>query len=146
MTELKTLNTEMTLLDIARDPAKYPAEVKAAALSTLKQMKAQIRDIEIMISSNVISEMVLDSATKILFKDTQGEDHVLTLKSGTKVLNKNIKDAEQYVIEQGFPNLVETKVTPISWSACKELRKQGGEIQRVIDHLYVDSDNKIEIK
>jgi len=144
--ELKTLNTEMTLLDIARDPAKYPAEVKAAALSTLKQMKAQIRDIEIMISSNVISEMVLDSATKILFKDTQGEDHVLTLKSGTKVLNKNIKDAEQYVIEQGFPNLVETKVTPISWSACKELRKQGGEIQRVIDHLYVDSDNKIEIK
>ena len=144
--ELKTLNTEMTLLDIARDPAKYPAEVKAAALSTLKQMKAQIRDIEIMISSNVISEMVFDSATKILFKDTQGEDHVLTLKSGTKVLNKNIKDAEQYVIEQGFPNLVETKVTPISWSACKELRKQGGEIQRVIDYLYVDSDNKIEIK
>jgi len=144
--ELKTLNTEMTLLDIARTPQSYPAEVKAAALSTIKQMKSQLRDIEIMISSNVISEMVLDSATKILFKDTQGDDHVLTLKSGTKVLNKNIKDAEQYVIEQGFPNLVETKVTPISWSACKELRKQGGEIQRVIDHLYVESDNKIEIK
>jgi len=75
-----------------------------------------------------------------------GQEKTLTLKSGTKKLNTSIKNYEDYLITSGFPNLLETKVVPLQWSACKEIRKQGNEIQRVIDHLYVDSDNKIEIK
>lgn len=144
--ELTTIESNLTLLDIARNPAAYQPEVKAAALSTLKQMKAQIRDIEIMISSNVIQEMITDHATKILFKDTKGEDHVLTLKTPPKKLNPNVKDVEQFAIENGFPNLIENKIVPISWGECKELRKQGGQIQEVIDKIYIEGTPSVEIK
>lgn len=146
MTELITIDNNLTLLDIARNPASYQPEVKAAALSTLKQMKQQIRDIEIMISSNVIHEMIQENATKILFNDTAGERHVLTLKSAPKKVNPGIKDIETFAVESGFPNLIETKVIPISWSEAKELRKQGGQIQSVIDKLYIDGEQKVEIK
>jgi hypothetical protein len=144
--ELTTIENNLTLLDIAKNPAAYQPEVKAAALSTLKQMKAQIRDIEIMIASNVIHEMVQENATKILFKDTAGEDHTLTLKSAPKKLNPGIKTVEEFAIENGFPNLIETKVIPVSWSECKELRKQGGKIQEVIDRLYIEGSPTVEIK
>jgi len=144
--ELTTIENNLTLLDIARAPQNYQPEVKAAALSTLKQMRQQIRDIEIMISSNVIQEMATDHASKILFKDTKGEDHVLTLKSAPKTLNKNIKDYEIFAIESGFPNLLQTKVLPISWSEAKELRKCGGSIQEAIDRLYVEGSPGIDIR
>jgi hypothetical protein len=144
--ELTTIDNNLTLLDIANNPAAFQPEVKAAALSTLKQMKAQIREIEIAISGNVIQEMILENATKIMFKDTHGEDHTLTLKSAPKKVNPNIKNVEQFVIDNGFPNLIETKIVPISWSECKELRKQGGQIQSVIDQLYVEGVQTVEIK
>ena len=144
--KLTTLNNNLTLLDIANCPSNYQPEVKAAALDTIKQMKKQLRDIEIAISSNVIHEMTVDLATKILFVDTKGESHTLTLKSAGKKINPNIKSIEQFVTENGYPNLVETEVVPLSWSKCKELRKQGGKIQEVIDHIYVDDKQSIEIK
>jgi len=90
--------------------------------------------------------MILENATKIIFKDTHGEDHTLTLKSAPKKVNPNIKNVEQFVIDNGFPNLIETKIVPISWSECKELRKQGGQIQTVIDQLYVEGVQTVEIK
>jgi len=136
----------ITLFDIASNPNNYPSELKTYSLETIKLLKSQLRDIEIAISSNVINEMILENATKLLFVGMDGQEKTLTLKSGTKKLNTSIKNYEDYLITSGFPNLLETKVVPLQWSACKEIRKQGNEIQRVIDHLYVDSDNKIEIK
>ena len=144
--ELTTIENNLTLIDIAKAPQNYQPEVKAAALSTLKQMKAQIRDIELSISQNVISEMTADNATKIVFKDVSGDDRVLTLKSAPKKINTNIKDIEIFCTEKGFPNLLESKVVPVSWSTCKELRKQGGNIQEVIDMLYVEGSPSIDIK
>jgi hypothetical protein len=136
----------LTLPEIANNPAGYPAEVKAASLEVIKLLKNQLREMEIAISSNVINEMILDNASKIPFINNKGESHTLTLKSAPKTLNKNIKDYEVFAIEAGFPNLLQTKVIPISWSDAKELRKVGGSIQEVIDRLYVEGNQTVEIK
>lgn len=136
----------LTLQEIASYPADFPAEVKAAGLETIKMLKQQLRDMEISISSNVISEMIQDNATKIVFINSRGEDKTLTLKSAPKKLNPNIKDFDEYLLTKGFRNLGEMKFVPLSWSACKELRKQGGPIQEVIDYIYVDGQQSVEIK
>jgi hypothetical protein len=136
----------ITLIDVAKNPNNYPAELKAYSLETIKMLKSQLREIEIAISSNVINELVIDHATKLLFIGMDGAEKTLTLKSAPKKVNPNIKNVEQFVIENGFPNLIETKIVPISWSECKELRKQGGQIQTIIDQLYVEGVQTVEIK
>jgi hypothetical protein len=141
-----TVKGQLTLPEIANNPAGYPAEVKAASLEVIKLLKNQLREMEIAISSNVINEMILDNASKIPFINNKGESHTLTLKSAPKTLNKNIKDYEEFAISQGFPNLLQTKVIPISWSEAKELRKVGGSIQEVIDRLYVEGNQTVEIR
>jgi len=144
--ELTKIENNLTLLEIAREPQNYQPEVKSAALSQIKQIESQLYEIKKSIQQNVISEMVAENATKIVFKDVSGEDRVLTLKSAPKKLNPNIKSVEDFLISNGFPNLGEMKYTPLSWSACKELRKQGSKIQEVIDMLYVEGAQSLEIK
>ena len=144
--ELTTIENNLTLIDIAKAPQNYQPEVKAAALSQIKQIESQLWEIKKAISQNVISEMVSDNATKIVFKDVSGDDRVLTLKSAPKKINTNIKDIEIFCAESGFPNLGEMIFTPIKWSVAKELRKSGGRIQEVIDMLYVEGSPSIDIK
>jgi hypothetical protein len=141
-----TVKGQLTLPDVANNPSAYPAEVKAASLEVIKLLKNQLREMEIAISSNVINEMILDNASKIPFINNQGESHTLTLKSAPKKLNPSIKDYEIFAVESGYPNLLQTKVYPISWSEAKELRKMGGPIQQVIDKLYVEGNQTVEIK
>jgi Cdc6-like AAA superfamily ATPase len=138
----------ITLIDVANNPNAYPAELKAYSLETIKMLKSQLREIEIAISSNVINELVIDHATKLLFVGSDGTEKTLTLKSAPKKLNANIKNFEQYVIDNGFAHsqLCDIKCVPKSWSEMKELRKQGGAIQEVIDKIYIDGTPGIEIK
>jgi len=136
----------LTLADVANNPGAFPAEVKAVSLEVVKKIKQQLREMEIAISGNVIEEMKTDNASKILFLSVDGSEKTLTLKSAPKKLNPAIKNYEDYLITNGFPNLLETKIVPISWSSAKEIRKQGSKIQEVIDHLYVEGQQSIEIK
>lgn len=144
--ELTKIENNLTLLDIAQNPASYQSEVKAAALSQIKQIESQLWEIKKSIQQNVISEMTAENATKIVFKDVSGDDRVLTLKSAPKKLNSAIKNYEEFLISKGFPNLLETKIVPLGWGACKEIRKQGNSIQEVIDMLYVEGLPSIDIK
>jgi len=136
----------LTLADVANNPGAFPAEVKAVSLEVVKKIKQQLREMEIAISGNVIEEMKTDNASKILFLSVDGSEKTLTLKSAPKKLNPAIKNYEDYLITNGFPNLLETKIVPISWSNAKEIRKQGSKVQEVIDYLYVEGQQSIEIK
>jgi len=141
-----TIKDGITLVDVAKNPGNYPAELKAVSLETIKMLKSQLRDMEISISSSVIQELVTDHATKLIFLGVDGSEKTLTLKTAPKKLNSSIRNYEEFLTSKGFPNLLETKIVPLGWAACKEIRKQGSAIQEVIDQLYVEGIPTVEIK
>ena len=140
MNELQTTIQGMTVNEICANPDSYPEEVVAAAFDALNTIKKQIRENEINLSANMIRRMRENNATKIPYINVQGEKKFLTIKKGAMKLNPAIKDIEEYIKKAGlFPEMLgEYKFTPHSWGKCKESRKMGGDLQLVIDEIYVE--------
>ena len=140
MNELQTTIQGMTVHEICTSPDNYPEEVVAAAFDALKDIKSQLREYETNISGNMIRRMREDNATKIPFINVKGEQKYLTLKKGAMKVNPTIKDIEAFIIKTGLaPKMLgEHKFVPHSWGKCKELRKMGGDLQVVIDEIYIE--------
>lgn len=143
MNKLQTIQ-EMTTIneinEICANPDSYPEEVVAAAFDALVLIKKQIRENEINLSANMIRRMREKNATKTPFMNIQGEKKFLTLKKGAMKIDPAIKDIEEYIKKSGLaPEMLgEYKFTPHSWGKCKETRKMGGNLQLVIDKIYVE--------
>lgn len=138
----------VTLEDIGNDPNTYPEEVIGAALDVMINMERRIRELKGNMTANILARMQKDNATKLLFCDTKGEEKTLTIKNATPKLNPAIKDVEAFIVKSGFAPamLGEVKFVPYGWSVMKEKRKQGADIQLLIDELYVAGNPSIEIK
>jgi hypothetical protein len=138
----------VTLEMIATNPNNFPEEVIGASLDVIIEMERKLREIKSAISFNIIGRMQKDNATKMQFVSTHGESKMLTLKPATPKLNGNIKDIEEFIVKSGFaPQMLgEFKFVPHSWGKMKEIRKQGSDIQVVIDEMYVAGNPSIEIK
>jgi hypothetical protein len=140
MNELQTTIQGMTVHEICVSPDNYPEEVVAAAFDALKEIKSQIREYETSISGNMIRRMREDNATKIPFINVKGEQKYLTLKKGAMKINPDIKNIEEYIQKAHLApeQIGEYKFTPFAWGKCKELRKMGGDLQVVIDDIYIE--------
>lgn len=147
MNELQTTIQGMTINEICASPDLYPEEVVAAAFDALNTIKKQIRENEISLSANMIRRMREDNATKIPFVNVRGEKKFLTLKKGAMKLNPAIKDYEEYIKQHGmFPEMIgEYKFVPHAWGKCKETRKMGGDLQLIIDEIYIEGQPSITV-
>jgi hypothetical protein len=147
MNELQTTIQGMTVNEICANPDSYPEEVVAAAFDALNVIKKQIRENEVNLSANMIRRMREDNATKIPFINVKGEQKYLTLKKGAMKVNPTIKDIEAFIIKTGLaPKMLgEHKFVPHSWGKCKELRKMGGDLQVVIDEIYIEGSPSLTV-
>ena len=138
MNELQTTIQNVTLQEIGTNPNTYPEEVVAAAFDTIKQFESVLKEYKQNISANMIARMNKDNATKIIFLDTKGNQRTLTLKKGSMKLNPDIKDYDKYIEKAGFvPEMLGKMIfQPFPWKEMKEIRKQGGDIQVLIDEIY----------
>ena len=138
MNELQTTIQNVTLQEIGTNPNTYPEEVVAAAFETIKQFESVLKEYKQNISANMIARMNKDNATKIIFLDTKGNQRTLTLKKGSMKLNPDIKDYDKYIEKAGFipESLGKMIFQPFPWKDMKEMRKQGGDIQVLIDEIY----------
>lgn len=138
MNELQTTIQNVTLQEIGTNPNTYPEEVVAAAFDTIKQFESVLKEYKQNISANMIARMNKDNATKIIFLDTKGNQRTLTLKKGSMKLNPDIKDYDKYIEKAGFipESLGKMIFQPFPWKEMKETRKQGGDIQVLIDEIY----------
>lgn len=147
MNELQTTIDGMSVHEICTSPGNYPDEVVAAAFDALKEIKSLVRDYEVNLSGNMIRRMTEDNATKIPFVNVRGEKKFLTLKKGAMKLNPAIKDYEEYIKQAGLaPEMIgEYKFVPHNWGKCKETRKMGGDLQLVIDEIYIEGPPSITV-
>ena len=139
MNELQVqIEGTITLIDVAENPNNYPEEVIGASLEVIKRFESRLKDMKYNISANIISRMNKDNATKIIFIGTDGKEHTLTLKKGSVKLNPDIKDYDKYIEQAGFipESLGKMIFQPFPWKEMKEIRKQGGDIQVLIDEIY----------
>ena len=147
MNELQTTIQNVTLQEIGTNPNTYPEEVVAAAFDTIKQFESVLKEYKQNISANMIARMNKDNATKIIFLDTKGNQRTLTLKKGSMKLNPDIKDYDKYIEKAGFipESLGKMIFQPFPWKDMKEMRKQGGDIQVLIDEIYKEGTPSLTI-
>lgn len=147
MNELQTTIQNVTLQEIGTNPNTYPEEVVAAAFETIKQFESVLKEYKQNISANMIARMNKDNATKIIFLDTKGNQRTLTLKKGSMKLNPDIKDYDKYIEKAGFipESLGKMIFQPFPWKDMKEMRKQGGDIQVLIDEIYKEGTPSLTI-
>ena len=148
MNELQTTIQNVTLQEIGTNPNTYPEEVVAAAFETIKQFESVLKEYKQNISANMIARMNKDNATKIIFLDTKGNQRTLTLKKGSMKLNPDIKDYDKYIEKAGFipESLGKMIFQPFPWKDMKEIRKQGGELQVLVDEIYKEGNPTLVIE
>ena len=138
----------LTLAELGNNPNTYPEEVVAAGLDVIKNIKAQLKYYEQNMSVNLAGRMIKDNATKLIFIGTDGKEHTLTLKKGSMKLNTDIKDYDKYIERAGFvpEQLGRMIFQPFPWKDMKEKRKQGGELQVLIDELYKEGQPSLTVE
>ena len=138
----------LTLTELGTNPNTYPEEVVAAGLDVIQVMEAQLRFYKQNMTANMIHRMNNDNATKLKFVNTQGEEKTLTLKKGSMKLNKDIKDYDKYIEKAGYvPEMLGKMIfQPYPWKEMKEIRKQGGELQVLIDEIYKEGQPSLTVE
>ena len=138
----------LTLHELGNNPNTYPEEVVAAGLDVIKNMEAQLREYKQNMTANMIHRMNNDNATKLKFINTKGEEKTLTLKKGSMKLNTNIKDYDKYIEKAGYvPEMLGKMIfQPFPWKEMKEIRKQGGELQVLIDEIYKEGQQSLTVE
>ena len=138
----------LTLTELGNNPNNYPEEVVAAGFDVIKDIEAQLRIYKQNMTANMIHRMNKDNATKLKFINTRGEERTLTLKKGSMKLNTDIKDYDKYIEKAGFvPEMLGKMIfQPFPWKEMKEIRKQGGELQVLIDEIYKEGQPSLTIE
>ena len=138
----------LTLAEIGTNPNTYPEEVVAAGFDVIKNIETQLKIYKQNMTANMIHRMSQDNATKIKFINTHGEEKTLTLKKGSTKLNPDIKEPQVYITRAGFePSMLGELVYQVHpWKVLKEVRKQGGDIQLLIDELYKEGQPSLVIE
>ena len=128
MNELQIpIEGNLTLHELGNNPNTYPEENMTA---------------------NIIRRMDNDNATKLKFINTKGEEKTLTLKKGSMKLNKDIKDYDKYIEKAGYvPEMLGKMIfQPFPWKEMKEIRKQGGELQVLVDEIYKEGQPSLTVE
>ena len=126
---------EYDLEFIAKNVRNLPEEVVCAALEYGKTKASQLREINTLLEGVIVEKMKADNATKMIFKNTSGQEMIATLKTGS--VKCDSKDPDIIYQEQGFDPLeIGEYIFKPSWSKAKEARKLGGNKQIVIDNLF----------
>ena len=126
---------EFNLVFIAQNAHNLPEEIIAAALEYGKTKASQLRDLNQLMEIRLSEKMKAENATKLVFKNTAGQEMIATLKTGS--VKCDSKDPDIIYQEQGFDPLeIGEYVFKPSWSKAKEHRKLGGQKQIVIDNLF----------
>ncbi len=149
MNELQIpIEGNLTLHELGNNPNTFPEEVCAAGLDVIKVLEAQIKFYKQNITANMIQRMNNDNATKLKFINTRGEEKTLTLKNGSMKLNTDIKDYDKYIEKAGYvPEMLGKMIfQPFPWKEMKEIRKQGGELQVLVDELYKEGQSSLTIE
>ena len=138
----------LTLAELGNNPNTYPEEVVAAGFDVIKELEAQLRIYKQNMTANMIHRMNKDNATKLKFINTRGEERTLTLKKGSMKLNTDIKDYDKYIEKAGFvPEMLGRMIfQPFPWKEMKEIRKQGGELQVLVDELYKEGQPSLTVE
>lgn len=138
----------LTLAELGNNPNTYPEEVVAAGFDVIKELEAQLRIYKQNMTANMIHRMTKDNATKLKFINTKGEERTLTLKKGSMKLNTDIKDYDKYIEKAGFvPEMLGRMIfQPFPWKEMKEIRKQGGELQVLVDELYKEGQPSLTVE
>ena len=138
----------LTLAELGNNPNTYPEEVVAAGFDVIKDIEAQLRIYKQNMTANMIHRMNNDNATKLKFINTRGEERTLTLKKGSMKLNTDIKDYDKYIEKAGFvPEMLGRMIfQPFPWKEMKEIRKQGGELQVLVDEIYKEGQPSLTIE
>lgn len=138
----------LTLAELGNNPNTYPEEVVAAGFDVIKELEAQLRIYKQNMTANMIHRMNKDNATKLKFINTKGEERTLTLKKGSMKLNTDIKDYDKYIEKAGFvPEMLGKMIfQPFPWKEMKEIRKQGGELQVLVDEIYKEGQPSLTIE
>ena len=119
-------------------------EIISACLDVLSTMLKQVKEAKMLLEGNIIKKMESDNATKLNFIDTSGNSKNIVLSVQPPKCNLKSTGIEKKIKANGFDpcQLGQYEYKLMNWSVAKELRKQGGEIQILIDDLYVKSDKK----
>jgi len=126
---------EYDLEFIAKNVRNLPEEVVCAALEYGKTKASQLREINTLLEGVIVEKMKADNATKMIFKNTSGQEMIATLKTGS--VKCDSKDPDIIYQEQGFDPLeIGEYIFKPSWSKAKEARKLGRNKQIVIDNLF----------
>ena len=138
----------LTLAELGNNPNTYPEEVVAAGFDVIKDIEAQLRIYKQNMTANMIHRMNNDNATKLKFINTRGEERTLTLKKGSMKLNTDIKDYDKYIEKAGFvPEMLGRMIfQPFPWKEMKEIRKQGGELQVLVDEIYKEGQPSLTVE
>ena len=138
----------LTLTELGNNPNNFPEEVVAAGFDVIKEVEAQLRIYKQNMTANMIHRMTKDNATKLKFINTKGEERTLTLKKGSMKLNTDIKDYDKYIEKAGFvfEMLGRMIFQPLPWKEMKEIRKQGGELQVLVDEIYKEGQPSLTVE
>lgn len=148
MKELQTTIQNVTLTELGTNPNTFPEEVVAAGFDLIKELEAKLRFYKQNMTANMIHRMNNDNATKLKFINTRGEERTLTLKKGSMKLNTDIKDYDKYIEKAGFvPEMLGKMIfQPFPWKEMKEIRKQGGELQVLVDEIYKEGQPSLTVE
>lgn len=133
-----------TLQDVIMRPENYPVEIVAAYMDAVLAVSAQIRQARMILEAHLLNKMADDNATKLIFKSITGLEMIATKKSGP--IKCETKNADEVIKAAGFDPLTigNYKFDP-SWTKAKEIRKLGGDIQKIIDELFIKKNDTISI-
>ncbi len=133
-----------TLKDVIMRPDNYPVEIVAAYMDAILAVSAQIREARIILEAHLLNKMAVEGATKLLFKSIDGRAMIATRKNGP--VKCEIKNADEVIKDAGFDPLIigNYKFDP-SWTKAKEIRKLGGDIQKIVDELFIKKNDTISI-
>lgn len=133
-----------TLQDVMMNPDKYPPEIIAAYADAVQAVSGQIREARTILEAHLLNKMVEDNATKLIFKSIDGRELIATKKSGQVKCEK--KNIDEIFKSAGFDPLTigNYKFDP-SWTKAKEIRKLGGDLQKLIDELFIKGRDSITI-
>lgn len=150
MDDIKDLkiDDEINIMDVVKNPGNYPVEFCSAVIDKIKNISGALYDYRKHIEYRILKEMKEDNATKLKFINSEGKEKVLTKNAGKKECKLKPAEIEKRIKDKGFSvnqlGSYEFKLT--SWFKCKEIRKQGGDIQKLIDSLYVQGPDTLKVE
>lgn len=145
MKEIQLTIADISIEDIVKHPDNYPDELIGVSIDALKRIKKDIYEAMLILENHLVNKMTEDEATKMMFKDIDGNPQIITIKAGKTECKE--KNADLIYKKAGFDPLeIGTFKFKPSWSKAKEARKFGGYKKEIIDQLFVEGKRGLNFK